>query len=373
MIAFRRLAVCLVVALALAAAAGLRAQTVPAAPSGLTWVVNGNNVFLNWISSPGSIASYRVEAGPAPGETFFTWDSSQLVDPNKLPQLLSRFATTGVPPGQYFVRVKAIDAQGALSAASNEVTVPVTGACQAPGAPTDLTAIARDFSVIGRGHTALLAWNAGNGGQPTRYTLLASQVPGGPPIAAFPTPSAYLNVSHVPTGTYYVRVQAETPCGTSAASPEIVVTSPGDSPARTPDAATGRLPWFAIGEFVAIVGAEARALGYMDASRSCPSRSGFPDDDIEARKTQRNAYIDHMVSRLRLLDQRFGYNAKPTRSQAIVAGDEIAYHWGSDSPEGSPNVYLIDTLGGHCTFGNEAPVFRPFFDEYGTWTAAGAF
>lgn len=122
-----------------------------------------------------------------------------------------------------------------------------------------------------------------------------------------------------------------------------------------------------------MVGAEARALGYMHASLSCPSRPGFPDHDIEARKTQRNAYIDYMVSRLRLLDQRFGYNAKPTRSNAIVAGDEIAYHWGSDAPEGSPNVYLIDTLGGHCTFGNEAPVFRPFFDEYGKWTAAGAF
>lgn len=371
--ASRRLFVCLVAAAAIAATVRPGAQAVPAAPSGLTYQVTGTTVSLNWINSPGQVAFYRVEAGGSPGTTFFTWDSSQLVDPNKLPQLLAQFATTGVPPGQYYVRVRAFDALGAASAPSNEVLVPVTGGCQAPGAPTDLTAITRDLSIIGRGHTALLAWNAGNGGQPTRYTMLASLAPGGPPIAAFSTASAFLNVSHVPPGTYYVRVQAETPCGTSPASTEIVVSSPGDSPALTPNAASGRLPWFAIGEFVAMVGAEARALGYMHGSTSCPVRPNFPENDIEARKTQRNAYIDYMVSRLRLLDQRFGYNAKPTRSNAIVAGDEIAYHWGSDAPEGSPNVYLIDTLGGHCTFGNEATVFRPFFDEYGKWTAAGAF
>jgi hypothetical protein len=106
---------------------------------------------------------------------------------------------------------------------------------------------------------------------------------------------------------------------------------------------------------------------------SCPSRPGYSDSDIEARKTQRNGYIDFVVARLRQFDQRFGYNAKPTRANAIVAGDEIAYHYGSDAPEGSPNVYLFDTLGGHCTFGQETVDFRPFSNEYGKWTAAGAF
>jgi len=114
-------------------------------------------------------------------------------------------------------------------------------------------------------------------------------------------------------------------------------------------------------------------MGLMTGSVSCPVRPGYPTDDIEARKTQRNQYIDWVVARLRQFDQRFGYNAKPTRSFAQIAGDEIAYHWGSDAPEGSPNVYLFDTLGGHCTFGRETVDFRPFFDEYGRWTAAGAF
>lgn len=372
MIAFRRLVVCVVGALAIGAAVGLRAQTAPVAPTGLTYQVSGGSVWLSWINSPGAVSFYRLEAGGSPGTTFFTWDSNQLVDPNRLPQLLSQFATTGVGPGIYYVRVRAVNGAG-VSAPSAEIAVPVSAGCQPPGAPTDLAAISRDLSVIDRGATVLLAWNAGNGGRPSSYTMHASLSPGGPPVAAFVTPFAYLNVNHVPAGTYYVRVYADTPCGTSPASTEVVVSVPGESPARTPNAETGRLPWFAISEFVGLVGAEAQALGYMHGSRSCPSRPGYSDSDIEARKTQRNAYIDHMVSRLRLLDQRFGYNAKPTRSNAIVAGDEIAYHWGSDDPEGSPNVYLIDTLGGHCTFGNEAVTFRPFFDEYGKWTAAGAF
>lgn len=376
MIAFRRLAVCLVVALAVVAATVLRAQTVPAAPSGLAWVVNGSDVFLNWTSSPGEVAFYRLEAGQAPGHTFFVWDSIQLHDPSKLPQLLSRFATGGVPPAVYYVRVKAVNAQGGISAASNEVIVPVTGGCQAPDAPTDVTAIVRGTNVF-------LAWNPGNGGQPTTYTLHASYASGGPVIAAFSTANAYVNVGAVPSGSYAARVYAHTACGTSSPSPDIVVTSPGNSPARTANAATGRLPWFAVQSLVAEASNAAAHLRRGDIS--CPRRSGQPwitwaptnaqeAHILEMQKTQRNPYIDAVVARLRQFDQRFGYNAKPTRAPfAQIAGDEIAYHWGSDAPEGSPNVYLIDVLGGHCTFRNEVPVFRPFFDEYGKWTAAGAF
>lgn len=367
MIASRRLVVCLLAALALGAAAGLRAQTVPAAPSGLTYVVSGSDVFLNWISSPGPVAFYRLEAGQSPGTTFFVWDSVQLVDPSKLPQLLSRFATGGVPQGTYYVRIKAVDAQGAVSAASNEVVVPVTGGCQAPAAPTDVTAIVRGSNVF-------LAWNPGNGGQPTSYTLHASYSQGGPVIAALPTSNGFVNVGAVPPATYYVRVYAHTACATSVPSADIAVTAPGNSPSLTPNAPTGRLPWFAVQSLVQAVSQEPGARNTIGGNTSCPVRPGYPADHIEARKTQRNPYIDYMVARLRQFDQRFGYNAKPTRAPfAQIAGDEIAYHWGSDAPEGSPNVYLIDVLGGHCTFRNETPVFRPFFDEYGKWTAAGAF
>ena len=123
---------------------------------------------------------------------------------------------------------------------------------------------------------------------------------------------------------------------------------------------------------------EAINAGFLNPSVACPTRPGFPDDNIEARKTQRNNYIDHVVRRLRTIDQRFGFNAKPTRAivNAIIAGDEIAYHYGSDAPEGSPNVYLVDVLGGHCTGilgqpDRHSPDYRTFYDEFGRWTLAG--
>lgn len=359
----------------------------PAAPSSLTYLVDGSNVWLNWISSPGLVEDrnnpnagfYRLEAAGAPGApAFFTWNSSTNVNPNKMPHMLAAVGPIGAPAGSYHVRVRGMNGATA-GPASNEVVVPVTGGCQAPGAPTDLTAITRGTSVF-------LAWNPGNGGRPTSYTLHASYTSQGPAIAGFGTTTPYLNVGGVPTGTYYVRVYASTACGTSAASNEIVVTAPSNSPARTPDAASGRLPWFDVRGMVQQASAAAAPL--LSGQISCPQRPGYPwlnyfiqsptaqeAEILERQKTQRNPYIDAVVAYLRGLDTRFGYNAKPTRANvnSIIAGDEIAYHWGSDAPEGSPNVYLIDVLGGHCTFRNENPDFRPFSDEYGRWTAAGAF
>ena len=120
--------------------------------------------------------------------------------------------------------------------------------------------------------------------------------------------------------------------------------------------------------------------GLRNGAVSCPSRPGFPDTNIEARKVNLNAYINFMVDGLRTIDQRYGYNAKTPRTaaygsplNAIVAGDEFAYHYGADASPGSPNVYLVDVLGGHCTFGSEATVYRTFYEEFGTWTGAGRF
>lgn len=356
----------------------------PGAPTNLTFQVSGGTVWLNWTASPGmtesfnpSTAYYVLEAGGAPGETFFTWSSSSLNDPGKMPHLLSAFGTGGVGPGTYYVRVRGVN-NGVAGPASNEVAIPITGGCQIPAAPTDVTAIMR------LGTWLFMAWNPGSGGAPTNYVVHAAASPGGAPIAVLNTSGAYLNVSPVPTGTYYVRVYAQSPCGTSPASEEIMVVAPSDSPARTPNAPSGRLPWLYIRDVVAMAAANAAPL--LNGQISCPQRPGFPwlnypipnptpqeAEIVERQKTQRNPYIDAVVRFLRNLDTRFGFNAKPTRANvnSIIAGDEIAYHWGSDASEGSPNVYLIDVLGGHCTFGRETPDFRPFYNEYGRWTLAG--
>jgi hypothetical protein len=391
----RGMAVSLVLGAALGAGVGVVAQgTPPGAPGSLTYQTSGSTVWMNWISSTGMAPTfdpgssfYRLEAGLGPGETFYTWDSASrgdTPDSRKMFYMLTDFATGGVGPGTYYVRVRGVN-NGVVGPPSNEVVVPM-GACLAPGAPTDFTAITR-------GTTVYMGWNDSNGGRPTTYVVHARYQSGGPVIAALATgrppetiAGGYLNVGGVPTGRYVVQVFAANACGNSPYSNEIIVDAPNNAPAtRTPNAPTGRVPWFHIGDLVRQIGNEARNLGLLSgtpgvSNDSCQARPGYPfttdpnNPILELQKTQRNRYIDYMVQQLRLrFDQRIGYNAKPTRANAIVAGDEIAYHWGSDAPQGSPRSYFIDTLGGHCTFGRESVDFRPFFIEYGTWTGAGLY
>ena len=92
-----------------------------------------------------------------------------------------------------------------------------------------------------------------------------------------------------------------------------------------------------------------------------------------------NAWLNHMVDRLRTLDTRWGYNAKPTRTAAdnngrpvVAAGDEIAYNYSADPDEGTTKVYLIDILESHC--GTPRLTYRHFTgEEPGRWTGAGRF
>lgn len=96
-------------------------------------------------------------------------------------------------------------------------------------------------------------------------------------------------------------------------------------------------------------------------------------------KYRNNPWLDYIVDRLRTVDTRYGYNAKPTRSAAdngglpvIAAGDEIAYNFSSDPDEGTTNVYLIDILESHC--GSPRVTYRNFTgEEPGRWTGAGRF
>lgn len=93
-----------------------------------------------------------------------------------------------------------------------------------------------------------------------------------------------------------------------------------------------------------------------------------------------NPWLDYMVDRLRTLDTRWGYNAKPTRSASdnngvpvVAAGDEVAYHFSAGPDQGSTEVYLIDILEGHC---GPTPrvTYRVFTgEEPGRWTSAGRF
>lgn len=349
------------------------AQVAPGAPSGLTYVVNGQSVTLRWTHSTGAFTHYRLEAGGAPGQTFYIFDSSALVDPLHLPNMLAAFSAGGIGPGDYYVRIRGVNGT-VFSGPSNEVVVPIRTTCVTPGAPTN-------YGALVRGTLGLLQWNTGSGGQPTTYTLLADYVPNSanPPIR-IPIGNTTGVLFDIPPGVYYTSIVASNACGVSGRSNEITVTSPGSTPVTTPNPPAGeRVARPEIQALVASLAQQAAALGYLVPDVACPLRPGYASTDIEARKTQLNAYINFMVTSLRTIDHRFGFNAKPTRANAIIAGDEIAYHYGSDAPEGSPNVYLWDVLGGHCTgvlpgdTARPVPVYRPFTDEFGRWTAAGQF
>lgn len=87
----------------------------PAPPSGLAAQVVGAMVTLSWTPPAGTVAGYRVEAGTAPG-------LANLV--SGFPVGTALFRATNVPPGRYFVRVRAENG-GLVSAPSNEVVVDV--------------------------------------------------------------------------------------------------------------------------------------------------------------------------------------------------------------------------------------------------------
>lgn len=348
-------------------------QTAPGAPTDLGFVLNGINLTLSWTHSTGPFTSYLINVGTAPGLVDLArFPTTTFVDPSKLPQYLSSVNNPVAPTGTYYVSVQGVNG-AVLGTASPEITLVIPGGCVAPGAPSNLTAIVR-------GSASWIAWNPGTGGAPSAYVLQASTTSGanfGAGLlgqATFGTSS--FNVG-LPAGTYYLRAYAANACGTSGFSNEISVTAGVNTPATTPAPATGRLPQFDVRGDVLRIAQQARNAGLMDGSVSCPSRAGYSDSDIEARKVNLNGYINYMVDNLRQIDGRFGYNAKNPRAgnplNAVVAGDEFAYHYGRDAAPGSPNVYLVDTLGGHCTFGRESADYRPFYNEFGTWTAAGRF
>jgi hypothetical protein len=90
----------------------------PAAPLNLSSRVTGNAAALSWAAGGpvASITSYVLEVGSAPGlsDIFTGLDVG----------LQTSFAASGVPPGTYYVRVRAGNYSG-LSAPSNEVAVVV--------------------------------------------------------------------------------------------------------------------------------------------------------------------------------------------------------------------------------------------------------
>jgi hypothetical protein len=185
----------------------------PGAPGGLTASVNGQSVLLSWQApaAGGAPTTYVIEAGSAPGlsnlANFVTQSTA------------TSFSATGVPPGTYYARVRAINALGS-GPPSGEIVVTVAGLAP-PGAPTGLQATVNGSMVV-------LAWTApAGGGAPTTYVVEAGSAPGSANLASLVTNSTATQMTaSAPRGTYFVRVRARNLAGTGAASNEVTVVVP---------------------------------------------------------------------------------------------------------------------------------------------------
>jgi hypothetical protein len=179
----------------------------PLPPSGLAFTLNGSTLSLSWQPSPSGGVVYTILAGSTSGASDIAQAPVGAVTALNAP---------GVPPGRYFIRIRAVTSCGAAD--SNEVQV-VVGAAQLPGAPGTLAAQVA-------GSTVSLTWSAATG-TVTGYVLEAGSTAGASDLAVVPVGAALvLSAPGVPPGTYFVRVRALNSVGAGPPSNEVIVILP---------------------------------------------------------------------------------------------------------------------------------------------------
>jgi hypothetical protein len=287
----------------------------PAAPSGLSAAINGRDVLLSW-GLPAGATGLQLHAGSTPG-------ASDIAAMPLAPSTSLGFA--GLPAGKYFVRLMAASAYG-VSPSSNELEMNLPG-CIAPATVP--------LSHSSAGGFVTVSWPAVPGA--AGYRLDVSSTPGGSPnllSQVYGPGTTRITTSGIPDAKYYVTLHVTLGCGATGSSGEQVldVKANGSGP-RTPDPAPGtRLPLPGYGSSVA----NSMAGQYPgDLRNSCHEFGG------------NNVWLYRLVQRLRQTDSRWGLNWK-RGNYGDMSQDIVTYHYGSGPDEGSRDVYIIDTISGHC-------------------------
>jgi len=184
------------------------ANSRPGVPLVFTASLEDSVAVLSWQAPAGDDADsptgYVIEAGSAPG----------LSDLARISVGMASSFQSPVPPGTYYVRVRAVNELG-LSDPSNEVVLRQEVQL---GAPTDLTE-------HGGGSMVVLSWRAPTTGTvPAGYVVEAGSAPGLANLAVLRLGNVLRFTTTAPPGVYYVRVRAVAADGTAGeASNEIVV------------------------------------------------------------------------------------------------------------------------------------------------------
>jgi hypothetical protein len=181
-------------------------------PHALRTTVSGTSVALSWTAPLSTtVLQYLVEAGSGPGAA----DIARIATGSDAPSLTAH----NVPHGTYYVRVRAMTAEGFTDASSDAAFIVGEGAgcAGAPATPGELRAQVN-------GESVRLTWSPAPGScAPTHYIVEAGSQSGASNLAQITVAGAGL-IAQAPPGVYHVRVRAAHAAASSASSNEIVVT-----------------------------------------------------------------------------------------------------------------------------------------------------